>query len=95
MLILLASRSMLPAFPLSFVVAVIFTPSAIVRSVVSISIWPALPAPVVSTEILPSPVILMLSWELSDMLPPVPLDVVVAVISILSLIVRFGVRISI
>ena len=52
---------MLPAFPVFVVDAVIFMPSAIVRLLVSISISPAFPVPVVSTEIFPSPVIFMLS----------------------------------
>jgi hypothetical protein len=52
---------MLPPFPLSDVDADIFTFSAIVRFSVSMLMMPAFPLPLVSTVMLPSPLIFMFS----------------------------------
>ena len=62
--------SMLPAAPALLVSAEMAIPSVRVRFWASILISPALPVPVVSTEIFPSPVISMFSGANILMLPP-------------------------
>ena len=83
---------MSPPVPLDVVVAVMSILSVIVRFGVRISIWPALPVPVVSTEIFPSPVMSMVSGAKRDILPPLPMEVVRAEIKpwLLKLISRSG-----
>ena len=67
---------MLPPSPVSDVAADIVVFSAMVRFSVSMLMMPALPAPSVSTVILPSPEIFMFSGANILMLPPSPLAVV-------------------
>ena len=63
-----------------------------VRFWVSILIAPALPCSVVSTDILPSPLMLMFSGANMLMLPPLPVEFVEAEMkpSLLKVISRFG-----
>ena len=83
---------MLPPFPLSDVDADMVVFSAIVRFSVSMLIVPASPLPVVSTVILPSPVMLMFSGANMLMSPPSPMEVVRADMKPFSLkvILRLG-----
>ena len=66
----------LPPSPVLEVAAEIVVFSAMVRFWVSMLMIPALPAPVVSTVILPSPVMSIVSGANMLMLPPSPLAVV-------------------
>ena len=63
-----------PPFPLSDVDADMVVFSAIVRFLLSILIIPASPLPVVSTEIKPSPKMLMFSGANILILPPSPVE---------------------
>ena len=67
---------MLPPSPVLDVAADIVVFSAMVRFAVSMLMVPALPEPVVSTVILPSPEMLMFSGANIFILPPSPLAVV-------------------
>ena len=85
------SAFILPPFPYASVEAVIFIWS-IVRFWVSMEIFPALPSPVVLTDISPSPVISIVSEAIISIFPPLPVDVVLAEIKpwLLKLMSRSG-----
>ena len=73
MLILLPSRLMLPALPGPAVKAVMSMPSERMMLGLMMSIWPALPAPLLRTVISPLPVMLRVSGANRIILPPLPL----------------------
>ena len=70
----------LPPVPSASVEAVISIWS-VVRFGVSMEIFPALPSPVVLTDISPSPVMLSFSVALSCIFPPSPVDEVLEVLA--------------
>ena len=73
MLMLSPSKLMMPALPVLCVKALMSMPSLRVILGLMMSIWPALPAPLLLTVISPLPVMLRFSGAVIIILPPFPL----------------------